>query len=96
MVMRQVTQHDPESHGDSVRITAEIRRRVLLEHYTEKLERQQSVVELERNARNNKKSSPLMYTQDDLRVSNTIAVLQDASSYVQAYGGNRDFHEVQR
>ena len=98
MVSTEVTQNSPQSSSDSVRITAvtlEQRRRILREHYMERLERQQAVVTLERGIRNSNASGTPHYTHADLRVSNTIAVLQDISAMVKSFGDeNRDFPAV--
>jgi hypothetical protein len=96
MVTPQATQPPQGSSDESVRITAEIRRQVIVEYLTDRLAYQQAVVTLERGARNTNASGPLMYTQADLRVSNTIAVLQDISSTLAAYSDNRDFRGVNR
>lgn len=86
---------------ESVRITAEqydaIRRRVLREHYTKKLAIQQAVVADERNDRKVNGDTVVMYTHADLKVSNTIAVLQDTSAELKSLGDeNRDFPGVTR
>lgn len=107
MVSQQVTHNSNSStdwtreSDDSVRITAEqydaIRRQVLREHYTERLERQQAVVTLERGIRNSNASGTPHYTHADLRVSNMIAVLQDISAALKSFGDeNRDFAQVTR
>lgn len=103
MVSQQATQSDKPStdwtRDESVRITAEqydaIRRRVLREHYTERLERQQAVVASERADRNANKRGTPMFTRADVAVSNTIAVLQDISAELKSFGDeNRDFPAV--
>jgi hypothetical protein len=98
MVTRQITQDSPESRDDSVRITAQVRRQILREHYTERLAAQQAVAQSERLDRKAQgfPGEPL-YTVADLRVSNAVAVLQDISSTLKSFGDdNRDFQAVQR
>lgn len=90
MVFPQATQPPQQATDDSVRITAQVRRQVLREHYTEKLERQQAVVDSERNDRKVNGDTTPFYTSADLRVSNTIAVLQDISATLAGLGDNRD------
>lgn len=97
MVTPQVTQDSPESRDDSVRITAQLRRRILREHYTERLVRQQVLVASEKADRNAQPAGEAAWTTADLRVSNTVAVLQDISATLKSFGDeNRDFPAVQR
>jgi hypothetical protein len=96
MVTPQATQPPQAATGDSARITAEVRRQILREHYTERLARQQAVVASERADREANGVGAPMFSRADVAVSNTIAVLQDISSTLAAYSDNRDFREVQR
>lgn len=96
MVTPQATQPPQGSSGDSVRITAQVRRQVLREHYEQRLAYQQAVVSAERADREANGSGVPMFSRADVAVSNTIAVLQDISATLQAYTDNRDFPVVQR
>jgi hypothetical protein len=80
-----------------VRITSEVRRQVLIEHYTQRRAAQQAVVESERNDRKVHDSGLLLHSTSDLRVSNAIAVLQEIAANLAAFDDpNRDFKVVQR
>ena len=97
MVAPQVTHNSKSSHGDdeSVRITAQQRRQVLREHYTERLRYQQAVVASEKRDREANGAGVPMFSRADVAVSNMIAVLQDISATLAAYSDNRDFGAVQ-
>jgi hypothetical protein len=92
MVTSQATQPPQGSSGDSVRITAQVRRQVLREHYEQRLIHQRAVAQFERLDRKAQgfPGEP-QYTVADLRVSNAVAVLQDISASLSALGENRDF-----
>jgi hypothetical protein len=80
-----------------VRITAQLRRRILREHYTERLAYQQAVVAAERADRKANGTGVPVFSRADVAVSNTIAVLQDISATLKSFGDeNRDFVAVQR
>lgn len=98
MVSTQATQTGKSPHprqgDDSVRITAEIRRQVLCEHYTERLAVQQAAVASERTDRNALGRQEPVFSMADVRVSNKIAVLQDIAATLAAFGDNCDFGAV--
>lgn len=104
MVSPQATQDNNFPHpkptdwrprsGDSVRITAEVRRQVLAEFLADALTVQRAVSEGERIDRESSDTGLRLYTQADLKVSNAVAIQQWISSNLAAYTGNRDFKGV--
>jgi hypothetical protein len=102
MVSTQTTQNSDTPHPrptdwqrGSVRITAQQRRQILREHYANRLVEQQAVVADERNDRNAQGAGEPVFSIADVRVSNKVAVLQDISATLKAFGDeNRDFPAV--
>lgn len=95
MVTPQATQDSPESHGDSVRITAQVRRQVLTDHLMTELVRQQAVVASECNDLKVLRGNGSPCAMAELRAANATAVLQYIGSALAAFG-NRDFKAVAR
>ena len=108
MVSPQATQPAQPPHprptdwqAESARITAEdvppeVRRQILHDHYADRLITQRPVVESERQDRRSNPDKTPLYSFADMRVSNTIAVLQDIASALAGYSDNRDFGQVAR
>ncbi len=96
MVTPQATHNTPESHGDSVRITAQDRHDVKVEFLLEELARQQVIAAFEANDLQRLKDMGLPYAQAERRAGNATAVLQYLGSTLRALGYNRDFKAVQR
>lgn len=102
MVSPQATHNDKPSHptdwrprsgDDSVRITAEVRRQVLVEFLTDALTVQRAKTEGERidRAATESASPHGFFSTADLRVSNAAAVQQWIASSLAGYTDNRDF-----
>lgn len=78
--------------GDSVRITADIRRQVLSEFFADALIVQRAVTEGERIDRKNSDTGVKLYTQADLKVRSAAAIQQWVASNLAAYADdNREF-----
>lgn len=95
MVPNQTTQNAAGSHGDSVRITAQQRRRVEIDLLTREVEHQQIVVASECNDLKVLKANGSPCAMAERRASNATAVLQHLGFMLRAYG-NRDFRGVTR
>jgi hypothetical protein len=94
MVSSQATQPHPRQGDDeSVRITAQVRRQVLREHYEDEFRKQSAQSAFDANDLKVLRDSGLPYESAKLRASNSAAVLQRIGSMVAAYGGNRDNRE---
>jgi len=101
MVSPQATQDSNSPHprpgdwlrGDSVRITAQQRRHVLVEFLTDALESQRVVSESERTDRKavGGEVPHGFFSTADLRVSNAAAVQQWIASNLAAHSDNREF-----
>lgn len=96
MASPQATQNSNSPHprqGDSVRITAAIRRQILAEFFANALPVQRAVTEAERadRATVGGVSSTGLFTTADLRVSNAVAIQQWIASQHEAYSDNREF-----
>lgn len=76
---------------DSVRITAEQRRRILLEHYEQEHAKQEVVSAFEVNDLKVLRGQGRPTAQAELRASNAAAVLQRIADNLAAYSDNRDF-----
>lgn len=91
MVSTEVTQNSPQSHGDSVRITAEIRRQTLVTFLTEELDRYQVIADAECKDLKNLRKLGLPLAQAERRASTAIGIVQYLGSTLRAVAGNRDF-----
>lgn len=100
MVTDQATQDDASSHlspndwqrsGDSVRITAQERRRMLTDFLRSELVRAQAIAACESNDLRVMRGNGQPCAQAELRASNATAVAQYLGSTLKAYSDNRDF-----
>jgi hypothetical protein len=95
MVYQQATQ-PPQQPTGSVRITAQVRRQVLREHYESEQRRQQAIVASECNDLKVLRANHLPAAVAEHRAANAVAVLQYIGTNLTAYSDNRDFRGVAR
>ena len=84
----------PRGEGESVRITAEIRRQVVTEFLLRELTHQQAVVAGECNDLKVRRANGLPCAAAENRASNATAVLQYIGATLAGYSDNRDFAGV--
>jgi hypothetical protein len=90
MVSPQATQNSPQSSSDSVRITAQNRRRDIITFLREELTRQQVIADEECKDLNNLRRLNLPLAQAERRASNAVGIVQYLGSTLRAMGDNRE------